>query len=138
ERVGDTYFDAAANTNGVFWLATSSGLIRYAPLLWRTPRDPSGAQVGDAQTLAVAQGEQAMWLATAEGLMRMGDGVADRYAWPDEFEPLFPSVDGIYELRNGQVVINSSRCLVFTPETRKFGWLKENAEVPARVLGAFR
>jgi signal transduction histidine kinase len=32
------YFDVALGQGGSFWLATSDGLFRYSPLLWRTPR----------------------------------------------------------------------------------------------------
>jgi len=31
------YFDVAVEPGGNFWLATSDGLFRYSPLLWRTP-----------------------------------------------------------------------------------------------------
>jgi signal transduction histidine kinase len=31
------YFDVAVQAGGTFWLATSDGLFRYAPALWRAP-----------------------------------------------------------------------------------------------------
>jgi len=31
------FSDIAVEPNGVFWLATSDGLFRYAPLAWRSP-----------------------------------------------------------------------------------------------------
>src|SRR5205085_2607726 len=45
EGGADTYYDVAVQTNGVFWLATSAGLIRYAPLLWRAPTEISAARL---------------------------------------------------------------------------------------------
>ena len=32
------YYDVAVEPSGIFWLATSDGLFRYAPLTWRAPR----------------------------------------------------------------------------------------------------
>ena len=37
ENPGRRYFDAAIETNGIFFVASSDGLFRYAPRAWRTP-----------------------------------------------------------------------------------------------------
>ena len=48
------YFDVAAQPGGTFWLATSDGLYRYAPPLWRSPaavkriNSPIDCLAGDA------------------------------------------------------------------------------------------
>src|SRR5262249_55978328 len=31
------YYDVSVESGGVFWLASSDGLLRYAPLIWRSP-----------------------------------------------------------------------------------------------------
>ncbi len=37
EISGRQYFDAAVGTNEAVWLATSDGLLRFAPLMWEAP-----------------------------------------------------------------------------------------------------
>jgi rSAM/selenodomain-associated transferase 2 len=135
----DTYFDVAPQTNGVFWLATASGLIRYAPLLWRTPSELSAAELGETPPRAMTQGEDSLWLATAEGLVRVSEGKAERFAWPEESEAALAATDEIFETPNGMVLLDAGRrCSVFSPATKRFGWLVADAEIATRAIGRLR
>jgi signal transduction histidine kinase len=137
EGGAETYYDVAVQTNGVFWLATSAGLIRYAPLLWHAPAEIAAAKLGDAACYAVTQGEAATWLATIDGLVRAGDEGVERFAWPEEFEPTLAGIDALYETGAGNIVIGAAHdALAFDRETRKFKKLAVEGSV--RLLGKLR
>jgi hypothetical protein len=83
ETGADTYYDVVAQTNGVFWTATSAGVIRYAPLLWRPPPELAATRLAESPCFAMTAGESAVWLATADGLLRVGDASAEKFTGPD-------------------------------------------------------
>jgi signal transduction histidine kinase len=136
EGGNDTFYDVAVQTNGVFWLATSAGLVRYAPLLWRAPPEISKAQLAESACYAIAQGESDLWLATIEGLVRVGNSLV-RIAWPDDFEPTLAGIESLYEAPNGIVMIGAAHdTIVFDPQTRRFSKLANDAAT--RPLGRLR
>lgn len=57
------YYDVALESSGNFWLATSDGVFRYAPVLWRTPV-PCRNLVSPVRCLA-ADPEGQLWFAAA-------------------------------------------------------------------------
>jgi signal transduction histidine kinase/ligand-binding sensor domain-containing protein len=134
EGGADTYYDVAVQTNGVFWLATSAGLVRYAPLLWQAPSEISEARLAESACYAITQGETALWLATIEGLVRVADSTVDRIPWPDDFEPTLAGIESLYEIPSGGVLIGATHdTFVFDPKTRSFTKLIRDAT--ARALG---
>lgn len=137
ETAGDTYFDIAVQTNGVFWAASSAGAIRYAPLLWQTPEGLRNLNLPESSALAVAQGDQNIWVATTDGLLRVGEGGAERIAWPDDFENSVQGVESIYEMPSGEVVIGAvDRVFAFEPTARKFAPLRaERMRALGRLQG---
>jgi signal transduction histidine kinase len=131
EGNADTYYDVAVQTNGVFWLATSSGLIRYAPLLWRAPPEISAARLGESACYAITQGESALWLATIDGLVRVLDGMVERFQWPEDFEPTLAGIESLYETPAGNVVIGAAReGLLFDDQRRRFSKLPDGSARP--------
>jgi signal transduction histidine kinase len=137
EGGADTYYDVAVQTNGVFWLATSAGLIRYAPLLWRAPSEISLARLAESACYAIAQGENALWLATIEGLVRVSDGLAQRFPWPEDFEPTLVGIESLYETPSGNLVIGAARdTFVFRPESRRLS--KVPGDRAVRPIGKLR
>jgi signal transduction histidine kinase len=134
EGGADTYYDVAVQTNGVFWLATSAGLVRYAPLLWRAPSEISESRLAESACYAISQGEKALWLATVEGLIRVIDSTVDRVTWPDDFEPTLAGIDSLYESPSGNVLISATHdTFVFDPTKRSFAKLVR--EGAAKTLG---
>lgn len=137
EGGADLYHDVAVQPNGVFWLATSAGLIRYAPLLWRAPAEISEAKLAEAACYAITQGETALWLATVDGLVRVIENKVDRISWPEDFEPTLAGIDSIYESSAGNVIIGAAHdALVFDPRSRQFSKVARDAT--ARPLGKLR
>ena len=65
------YFDLAVEPGGIFWLATSDGLFRYAPLTWQAPPK---AQSLNSQIHGITEGpNDALWVASASSLHQFQD-----------------------------------------------------------------
>ena len=66
------YFDVALEPNGPFWLATSDGLFRFAPLSWRNATGATRLTIhcltGDAQ--------ERIWFVSAGSLHLLEQGAA--------------------------------------------------------------
>lgn len=126
----DTYYDVAVQTNGIFFLATSSGVIRYAPLLWQAP-----AELSEIPCLAATQGASTLWLATSDGLFAWSDEKGERHAWPEDFESSLATIESVFEAPNGKALVSSSQTsLLFDPATRRFS----PPPIAGRALGVFR
>jgi signal transduction histidine kinase len=137
EPGGGAHYDLATQTNGVFWIGSSDGFIRYAPYTWRTPAALEIIQ-GPIHALHFARrNPKILWMAGTEGLFHYVEGNLEHIRWPDDFESVFQPTDTIYELRDGSLVITASgRALVFHPGSRQFEWLLPRQESSA-VLGQF-
>lgn len=73
-------FDLAVQPGGVFWLATSDGLFRYAPLVWQTP---TGTQNLNSVINALTEdGDGALWVASANSLERFRDNEWQDHPFP--------------------------------------------------------
>ena len=98
------YFDVATEPGGAFWLATSDGLFRYAPLLWRSP-GVVGAPNSPVQCLA-ADTEGRLWFASGGRVFALQDERLWSYPFPAvanrhlQARALFP-------LRNGSIVLEA-------------------------------
>jgi len=120
------YFDVAAQPEGGFWLATLEGLVRFAPLAWRTPTEPSLPEEVVYSLLEDPQGR--IWLAAATGLVGGKDGRWKHYPWPPRFEAAFRARDGLFALADGKLAISATEQLVlFDPETGAFQTVKHPA-----------
>ena len=66
------YNDVATDSNDVFWLATSEGLLRYAPYAWRTPTEVEDV---NSHVYAVLEDQPGrLWFASSDYLIRSQDG----------------------------------------------------------------
>jgi signal transduction histidine kinase len=136
EGGADTYLDVAVQTNGVFWLATSAGVVRYAPLLWRAPTQMARERLAESATYAICEGRDGLWLATIDGLVHVLDANVERFAWPQDFEPSLAGIESLYETRSGNVLIGAGQhAHVFNPRTQKFSTLDG---LGTRPLGQLR
>lgn len=113
------YKDVAVETNGVFWLATSEGLVRYAPYLWRRPRQLEGLEAPVHAMLEDSRDR--LWFASAEGLVLWDEAGVSRHRLPEGFEGEFQATDALFELANGTLAIASKQTpLLFDPEKKSF------------------
>ncbi len=128
------YFDAAVQEKDVFWLATSEGLVRYAPLPWQTPKPMTGDGV---PFHTIRQDERGtIWFGTAVGLVRQEDGEWTHYEWPIEEEVFFQATDRMVRLPSGHYVVDLNRRLYrFDPERGRFASIDIPRAQAGRVLG---
>jgi signal transduction histidine kinase len=137
EGGADTYYDVAVQTNGVFWLATTAGLVRYAPLLWQAPAQVANARLRESATYAICEGRDGLWLATIDGLVRVLDSAVERFAWPQDFEPTLAGIESLYETTAGSIVIGAAQDThVFNPQSQRFS--KLTSDGGTRPLGLLK
>lgn len=133
EPVAGSQYDVAVETNGVCWIASSEGLVRHAPFLWRSRPD-----LEDLQTAvhAVVFDQKDVWLATTEGLLRTGRAGRQLYAWPEEIENLVPPRESLFRLEDGRFLVAAqTRPVIFEPETGRFSRLRTSRAVHVHLLG---
>jgi len=97
------YFDAAAGTNGVFWLATSDGLFRYSPLTWQNPA--ANSEINPLIYALTADRQQRLWVVSANALHCLQDHEWQTYPFPEEAGANLQPARGIFALTNGSVVL---------------------------------
>jgi len=112
-------FDVAVEPRDVFWIATLEGLVRHAPLPWRTPEPLASL---DAVVYGLAQTTNGvLWCATAKGLVSGQDGVWHTLRWPTGFDASFRARDGLFLLANGELLVEGGgEILIFDPRMARF------------------
>ena len=117
-------FDLAPQSGGVFWLATSEGVARYAPPLWRTPAPVS--RLEDA-VYAIAEDQKGrLWFAGTQNLIEF-DGAAWRlHPLPRGYRLHTGATEYLSALPDGRITVKAflgrlgHRLLVFDPKTGGF------------------
>lgn len=99
------YFDLAVEPGGDFWLATSDGLFRYSPPLWRTPRVVR--QVNALVPCVTGDADGRLWFISGTRIYGLQDGRLDSYVIP---------VRGSRVLQGSSVFCLKNRTLVLTTE----------------------
>ncbi|MCP5523139.1 MAG: DUF2793 domain-containing protein [Verrucomicrobiales bacterium] len=95
------YFDFAMEPDGAFWIASSEGLARCAPPVWRPgPAADTGEVMG-----GLLAPDGTLWFALRAGLLRQQDEEWRITPWPRGLEPEFQAGDRMYRLPDGRLVI---------------------------------
>ncbi len=130
-------FDVEVEPKGVFWLATSEGLIRYAPLAWRAPAEMA---IPNALSAILQDQDQRLWCASSTSLLLWENGRWQAFDYhPDKSEVYFQPTDALFTLPDHRLVINATNhILLFDPATKEFTAVKHPAGNDMRVLGQFR
>ncbi|MDX1951390.1 MAG: ATP-binding protein [Verrucomicrobiota bacterium] len=126
-------YDVHVETNGVFWIASSEGLIRYAPSIWRPPVKFAPLQV-PVHAVLRSRTSRTFWIETAEGLVRDFNDQMDLVPWPADFE-LHPLGESrLFELPDGRLVIDTEDR---TFQLRSDSWSFENLHplLPGKIVG---
>jgi signal transduction histidine kinase len=132
------YFDVTVEPGGQFWLATSDGLFRFAPLIWRS----SGwgkAAASPIQNLAVDSQNQ-IWFVSASGLHVLEQGRHREFPFANAPVPGLPAAPGLFVLRNGDILLwGENRLFEFHPATGRFAAVRMSTELTqVRALGQLR
>ena len=113
------YFDVAVEPGGVFWLATSEGLFRYAPLCWRTPRPLR--QLNSLIHALTGDQEGRLWCVSAGGLHNCQDERRQDYPFPAATARILQSARAIFALQEGTLALEAEGQLFrFHPATGTF------------------
>jgi signal transduction histidine kinase len=101
------YYDVAIDPSGAFWLATSDGLFRYAPLTWRTPR-PLQAVAAPIHGMTIDP-EDRLWFATSAGLYSFHKGMRREYPFPRDAARRLLGTEKLFWLKNGRLLMALER-----------------------------
>lgn len=116
---------ALVDSTGAFWIATSLGLARHAPVVWRTPTELVGRERHVGALFECRNGDL---VANSEGALLWRP---KNQAWRVMPTPggisAMDMTDGVGELPDGRLVLNAQRfdpfaLLTFDPATGTFGW----------------
>lgn len=126
--------DAALEPNGAFWLATSEGVARYGPYLWRRP---DAIERGNSPVHAAFESlDGALWFASTDALIILRNNTWTVTEWPEDFVPSFQRTDRICQLRDGRIAITGGdRALLFNPAQGRFEYLSHPDGRRIRFLG---
>ncbi|HVK57428.1 MAG TPA: ATP-binding protein [Candidatus Kapabacteria bacterium] len=142
EPVSGTQYDIACETNGVFWIASSEGLLRYAPFLWRAPTGLDDLQ-SSIHSIAFSRQEGTVWAASPEGLIQINRKSTAVHPWPESIENIVLPRATLNVLADGRVLMGTGgKPLLFDPKAGSEGGRFTNPPTPtgvqANVLGALR
>jgi signal transduction histidine kinase len=130
-------YGMASETNGVFWLSSSEGLVRYAPFLWRSKPELEHFDGAVHSILFPSDSAEECWIWTAEGLLEDRGGEARLNPWPEEMEADASSAGELYHLPGGAILIAASkRSFVF--EKGHFRKAAAPEDKPFEVIGTLR
>ncbi len=97
------YFDVAVEPGGVFWLASSDGLLRFSPSIWQTPAAVSRT---NSPISGLAGDRERLWFVSGNVLCALphegSEGVLFSTPLRGEQPPR-----ALYPLKNGSVLLDS-------------------------------
>ena len=137
--LGGQIMDVAVEPKGVFWLSTTEGLARHAPLNWRTP--PNSGTPAPVVHAIVQDHSNRLWFAGATALILYQNERYRSYAYPEKFELQFRTTDPVYVLPDGHLAINATdHFILFNPATETFELPPPLSPLggPAKLVGQLR
>jgi signal transduction histidine kinase/CheY-like chemotaxis protein len=106
ERTGvlsGNIFDVYSEQGNAFWIATSEGVTRYAPPLWRPP---TGLEDLDVTVHSIAEDRQGrLWVSATDVLLELEGPTWTRYALPAGFQTHTIATDSVVPLPDGRVLV---------------------------------
>jgi signal transduction histidine kinase len=132
EGSGRQYYDLAVEPSGAFWLATSDGLFRYAPLTWRSPV-PVRKITSPAHCLT---GDEAgrLWFISGNGLHLLRNDHHQEFPLPVAALNSPAAARALFPLKNGTLLFEAGdQCFQFDPRTAAF-----TAVLPKRPAASLR
>jgi signal transduction histidine kinase/ligand-binding sensor domain-containing protein len=132
------YFDAAVERGGAFWLATSDGLVRYAPSSWRTPGAARG--LNSLIHCGAADQEGRLWFIAGGALHFLQNERRSEAPLSPRSARVMLSARALYALRNGNILIETGDGLFeFLPGTEGLRPLRADSSADrGKVLGIFK
>jgi signal transduction histidine kinase/streptogramin lyase len=126
------YFDVAVEPGGTFWLATTEGLFRYAPLAWQAPE--AVKRFSSVIHCMSGDGQGKLWYIAGGVLHGLLDEKHEEIELP-EMMPAGEPVRALFTLKAGGLVLQAGdRLFGFEPEGRRFKQIQFGA-ARAKALG---
>ncbi len=128
--------DVLVEPKGAFWIATSEGLVRYCPNLWRTPKSLPSPNAPLHAIQMDSLRTNCLWAADASGLWCFDQNSWTNFPYPSELEISFQPMDAMVCLPDGTLVLNSSRHLLrFDPKAAHYQVMQSGSAGKRRLLG---
>ncbi|HEX4264323.1 MAG TPA: ATP-binding protein [Verrucomicrobiae bacterium] len=131
------YFDVAVETNGIFWLASAEGLLRYSPPLWKSPR--AIQRLNSLVPCLAEDSESRLWFVSGGALHSLEDGRYQEHAFPRNFRLVLQSARALLPLKNGDLLLDTGEQLFqFQPGADTFNSVPVATNEKQHALGMFR
>ena len=131
-------YGVAVERSGAFWLATSDGLFRYAPLAWREP----AAAYGTRSLIQCLAGDEAgrLWFISDNGLQLLHNDRHQQFALPSAPPGSSTSVRALFPLKDGTLLLDTgAQLLRFNPAGGTFAAVvPKPADGSCRALGLLK
>ena len=116
-------YDVVTEAGGTFWIASSTGMGRYAPPLWRTP-DALKA-IDQPVHGAVEDPDGRLWFAATEALLELDGATWRVHPMPPDLRTVPNQTSALAVLGDGRLLLTVStpgtnRLAAFDPRTRAF------------------
>ncbi len=129
------YYDLAVEPGGAFWLATSDGLCRYAPLTWQSPGPARGINSLVHGLIEDAAGR--LWFVAGNRLHLLQDERVQEFALPAGAADSPAAARALFPLKNGHLLLAAGdQCFQFDPASAAWTAIPAKPRAgPLRPLG---
>lgn len=118
--------DYTIQQDGIFWLATSKGVFRYVPSVWRTPDEIQDIQ--RSVNSIVQDREGRLWFDCTRFLLKLENGEWKRYPYPENKLSSFYETGTLCIMPNQSIAIRmlnaESVLTMFNPTTEQYETLE--------------
>ncbi len=136
ELLAAQYYEAVVEPNGVFYVATSEGFYRYAPLIWQNVPEPDALV---APVALAASSQQGVWCTTATSLHSFDGSSWHSYPFPQPLHGATSAGEVLVELPNQRLLVGTPSLLFnFDPGTRSFIPVQPPAGDHVKMLGLLK
>jgi hypothetical protein len=123
-------YDVVTEPGGAFWIASTTGVGRYAPPLWRTPDPLKGLDQPVHAAIEGADGR--LWFAATESLLELDGDTWRVHPLPPDTQTVPNQTSSLARLPDGRLAMTANRpgghfLLAFDPLRRTFAPLAHPA-----------
>ena len=128
------FYDVATAPNGIFWLATSDGLYRNSPSLWRSP---VRLLRNNSLVHAILEDRNGrLWFAQSDALLLFEGTQWRRFPMTNEIEKASQPRDALFGMPDGSVVLEANNGLIqFDPISETFASVRHPSDGRIKALG---
>jgi len=131
-------YDVATDANDAFWMATSEGLVRYAPLIWQTPPDLEKLTAA-AHAITETVDEEIYFLTSTHLMVNRQDSWSS-HMLPDYVEKFFEPMNSAFTLADKTLLFDAHGKLIrFDPATSRFSPVASPpSTIHSKIIGLLR